>query len=343
MDTVTIDGIEYVRAAVLARQHNYTADYIGQLCRGNKVDAHLVGRTWYVYPPSLDSHKSTRYAELRFGDKSQNEDLKTTSSRRSVIAPPAKNTSKGMTKNFSHRVFWRDQDYREDDADLLPPLNKVAQRTQTTEMKVNLADSHRVSIVGRSDKVTMVTEPAPAIALAGTLKVQSYEPRFVDISDVAESDESVENTRQVETGPMKIDQVEGGSGEPSDDKLPVTRLADKTQFPVYDVPLKRQAIDHAPLSFTPKPVLAKKRTAIGVREDEKTIAVKKPTPSEVVASDSSHSIFFNLVVAPAVVILVVMVAGSFFFLESSTEVNARGEQVGVINLTATIFDSFWWR
>ena len=61
MEVLNVNGKSYVKASVLARQLGYTSDYIGQLCRGNKVDAKLVGRSWYVEKKSIESHKSTRY------------------------------------------------------------------------------------------------------------------------------------------------------------------------------------------------------------------------------------------------------------------------------------------
>ena len=35
----------------------YTQDYIGQLCRGEKIDARRIGRTWYVCEKSILEHK----------------------------------------------------------------------------------------------------------------------------------------------------------------------------------------------------------------------------------------------------------------------------------------------
>ena len=56
-----IEGKEFVKASKLAKDFGYTSDYIGQLCRGGKVDAQLIGRSWYVELSSLHSHKDNRY------------------------------------------------------------------------------------------------------------------------------------------------------------------------------------------------------------------------------------------------------------------------------------------
>lgn len=63
MTTVTVDGVVYEKASVLAKRFKYTTDYIGQLCRAKKVDAQLIGRSWYVNPDSLEAHKESRYGE----------------------------------------------------------------------------------------------------------------------------------------------------------------------------------------------------------------------------------------------------------------------------------------
>lgn len=72
MTTVTVDGVVYEKASTLAKRFKYTTDYIGQLCRAKKVDAQLIGRSWYVNPESLESHKESRYAE-----KANDRDIKT--------------------------------------------------------------------------------------------------------------------------------------------------------------------------------------------------------------------------------------------------------------------------
>ena len=61
MEVLNVGGKEYVKASVIARELGYTADYVGQLCRGRKVNAKLVGRSWYVDRDSMGLHKEGRY------------------------------------------------------------------------------------------------------------------------------------------------------------------------------------------------------------------------------------------------------------------------------------------
>lgn len=61
MDVLNVGEKSYIKASVIARDLGYTADYVGQLCRAGKVDAKLVGRSWYVAKESINEHKSNRY------------------------------------------------------------------------------------------------------------------------------------------------------------------------------------------------------------------------------------------------------------------------------------------
>ena len=65
METLEHNGATYVKVSVLAKRFNYTNDYIGQLCRQGKVEAKLVGRSWFVRESSLLEHGSDRLKNTR--------------------------------------------------------------------------------------------------------------------------------------------------------------------------------------------------------------------------------------------------------------------------------------
>jgi hypothetical protein len=65
METLEHNGVTYVKVSVLAKRFNYTTDYIGQLCRQGKVEAKLVGRSWFVRESSLLEHGSDRLKNTR--------------------------------------------------------------------------------------------------------------------------------------------------------------------------------------------------------------------------------------------------------------------------------------
>lgn len=65
MEVLTLNGKQYVKASKAAKDLGYASDYVGQLCRSGAVDAHLVGRTWYVNPETLGAHRVDKKRNAR--------------------------------------------------------------------------------------------------------------------------------------------------------------------------------------------------------------------------------------------------------------------------------------
>ena len=57
-EELILDGKRYISTKRAAQLTGYTKDYVGQLCRAGKIDAKLVGRSWYVNEEELRDHKS---------------------------------------------------------------------------------------------------------------------------------------------------------------------------------------------------------------------------------------------------------------------------------------------
>ena len=55
------EGHEYISASRASQKTGYASDYIGQLCRTQKIAGKLVGRTWYVDLDQLLEHKRSRH------------------------------------------------------------------------------------------------------------------------------------------------------------------------------------------------------------------------------------------------------------------------------------------
>jgi hypothetical protein len=56
-DSLMLEGTQYISSKRAADLTDYTKDYVGQLCRAKKVDAHLIGRNWYVSEEGILAHK----------------------------------------------------------------------------------------------------------------------------------------------------------------------------------------------------------------------------------------------------------------------------------------------
>ena len=57
MNEITIGDKTYISSKRAAEITGYAKDYVGQLCREGHVDAKMVGRSWYVYEPSIRAHR----------------------------------------------------------------------------------------------------------------------------------------------------------------------------------------------------------------------------------------------------------------------------------------------
>ena len=56
MDELEISGKRYISTRRAGKDHNYHADYIGQLIRAKKVEGRKIGRAWYVNADSLATY-----------------------------------------------------------------------------------------------------------------------------------------------------------------------------------------------------------------------------------------------------------------------------------------------
>lgn len=63
-DRITLEGKAYISSALAAKEMRYTKDYIGQLARAGKINAKLIGRSWYVLEDSIKEHKDSVHYTL---------------------------------------------------------------------------------------------------------------------------------------------------------------------------------------------------------------------------------------------------------------------------------------
>lgn len=121
MDNVSVNGEQYVKASSIARELGYTADYVGQLCRGGKVDAQLIGRSWYVSERSIREHKRDRYRSTKAKSKeSVREQLAAQTQTVTSLRKPS-HFYKSVSAPLAHR-------YEFDSHDLLPAVPTRVER-----------------------------------------------------------------------------------------------------------------------------------------------------------------------------------------------------------------------
>ena len=173
MESISISGEQYIKASSIARELGYTADYVGQLCRAKKVDAQLVGRSWYVHEDSIRAHKKNRYrsaaakskAEIRkkfsVGGEGDKEEIKPTLRKSSHFYDKLKNTVVS---------------YEQDDADLIPILVESDYDDDNfTPIEVTHADAEKLKVDSEGDKYKITVSERPKFRFRGELSVSGEE------------------------------------------------------------------------------------------------------------------------------------------------------------------------
>ncbi len=112
MEVLVLDGKEFVKASKAAKELGYASDYVGQLCRGGKIAAHLVGRTWYVNKLELSSHKTEKKRNSRVKAREY--------AKKTIEEHRIKQKEEGQN---IHRNI--DISYESDDTDLIPKTRKL--------------------------------------------------------------------------------------------------------------------------------------------------------------------------------------------------------------------------
>ena len=116
MDELTIDGKVFVSSKKAAILSGYAKDYVGQLCREGRVESKLVGRSWYVYEPSIREH---RFNDERSKGKGTGGDLDSVESKAS--------------ENTNIQAVWQQPAYTSESFETLPVLSE----TQVVEVEKN--------------------------------------------------------------------------------------------------------------------------------------------------------------------------------------------------------------
>lgn len=183
MNSVVFDGVEYVKASEVAKRFKYTSDYVGQLCRAKKVDARLVGRTWFVNPESLTEHKQTKRNKttVKSLPRSSESAIKIKTELTKVESPLKNKTAKIIEASNTQsdtREYKVKISYEQDEESLIPTVQppKIKSPQVSKFVKVEPAQAKKIRISGNRKKVTAFkSEGLPEVALSGKLRVSTYE------------------------------------------------------------------------------------------------------------------------------------------------------------------------
>jgi hypothetical protein len=196
METVVIANKTYVKAAHLAKQFRYTTDYIGQLCRADKVDCQLVGRSWFVTEASLLAHKDARYKENRSTEITNKVIVTMADEPEKVYPRLQKKTARNLTAvhRFSDGARLESKYFADEE-----PLVPVVRRRITPVIPALSQEKHVVSpekpskvkvFIAEKPKQKLNFTDIPAVSLHGELSVKSadIEPLVAEVSFLPSED-----------------------------------------------------------------------------------------------------------------------------------------------------------
>lgn len=197
MKTISFGNKEYVKASAVAKKFRYTQDYVGQLCRGDKVDACLVGRVWYIHMDSVTEYRKTKHAtQKKASNKNQITVKKAPRSKvEPVIRAKTARTIKGISLTTpSPNTNSVRTSYSRDAVSIIPVLHaKEGDSNSDTKSAVQTepkpARKITIKVRPNTKKATeYYTKKIPDITLKSTLKVTTSTEATLakSISDSAE-------------------------------------------------------------------------------------------------------------------------------------------------------------
>lgn len=184
---VVYNDKEYVKASEVAKKFKYTQDYVGQLCRSGKVDARLVGRSWYVELASVTAYRKQKHATQKkpATQKPKGNTAKTVTSagkKNNVRVEPVDRSKtlrlvreKMATSGRNRRPV---ATYEPEEVRILPIITKQKdgpQKTNNSKVSLDTQDSKPKKIIVKTRKkkveTTFVSEKLPEVSLSGKLPV----------------------------------------------------------------------------------------------------------------------------------------------------------------------------
>lgn len=124
MDELTIGEKTYVSSKRAAELTGYAKDYVGQLCREGRVEARLVGRSWYVLESSIRDH--------RFGNETESDPKEQIIEKKPVLSAWSEPTYGHETQDPLPELLRRPEDVKQE---LSVPLESIKHSETLTEMR----------------------------------------------------------------------------------------------------------------------------------------------------------------------------------------------------------------
>jgi hypothetical protein len=238
MEVLELSGITYVKASSIARDLGYTADYVGQLCRSGKVDAQLVGRSWFVSEGSIRSHKDSRYRSNSIKTKQNLSAQKEQAIEVNKDKMEEREFSVPINaKHFYSKAVEPKNNYTEDQSELIPTLTEK-KSLGSTPIEIRHADAKTIPVERGYVSYALKATELPKIRFKGKLELQAVpESAPVDQKDTESETTSSEKTIQVSTDDTEAEALPITSKETQTTEASKTKtISDKLN---QKIPLQR--------------------------------------------------------------------------------------------------------
>lgn len=221
MKKVVFQNKEYLKASDVAKKFKYTQDYVGQLCRSGKVDAKLVGRSWYVEPTSVTAYRKQKHAAQKKQSASATNQKSVTANQHEPIVkiqvgPVDRSKTLRLVKQQAKQAKYQARSlqspvYEPEEVFELPisssdsPDREQSQDSSSlTVRSAGLDEKHeprkptkkiKIKTSKRKQVTTFVSEQLPEIALSGKVSVQdgaAVEPESERDLDVVDKQRSTD-------------------------------------------------------------------------------------------------------------------------------------------------------
>lgn len=143
-NALVFNGKAYLSSVRASQLTGYTTDYIGQLCRANRADCKLVGRTWYVEQTSLCGRKVQKRISEN-SPKGMTVEIKrkgTYTERQKYLVEELSRRSSYIPKNEEQIMF------EFDDAPLYPLVSRELPRDLAPKIEMSIS-SAKESVVSK--------------------------------------------------------------------------------------------------------------------------------------------------------------------------------------------------
>jgi len=313
METVVLDGTQYIKASVAAKRFKYTSDYIGQLCRAKKIDARLVGRTWFVNPDSIIEHKDNKFSSVKTKPEKKNVETSDITSETKEISSVLKSkTARAILTRSPGTDLTRSLivNYEPDEESLIPKINKKEEpKSKNVVVKVNGSKNIRVKGGVVRNTTKFIADELPEVALSGKLKIAPYpepEPEPEE-KDVVPAVDTLETPKNIGLSP-KRDSFFDSNKENSKDEVKASKNTKVSS-------------------------MTNKKTSRKIKFSPNSVAKHANKP--VKQMKVSRAIFFSPLIASVLAILCV---GLLFSASSNATVTSNSYQGGVMLQVANLLE-----